>query len=580
MIQHEEYDQRLSDICDGPWANGARKAQEFLEPKTDLSTLASSDREINLSSLSLSLEETDLKRESELLRIFRPHWEEPIDSREEMDLRNSFDEALVLPQLLELGIETGYLSVEGVRQFARRYLLSMLWSQGARRFVEAYDYITVGYLGKRVGIDLLRIAGLPPEPKASQEVYFASFLSQHATWSDDSSIQHWLQLLDDYCHFDNESSVFFGYLQTERLPEQLPWPAHHIVEHFLDLVIGVQRFVDLLGTLFVGLEDREKLSYGLFYLYWLAKFFGCERVEDGFVEVGRKWGDALFGPIFIPADLSPEQQANCRDRLGKGINAMRAAWEQASSLIANSSGISKSRASDQINDPDSYLRVGLDRAQEERSTEDSSETIRPYEAGEKIRKGSLNSDNQGAIVGSRDFERESEFFEQVVHISRITKRSGKKRSLFSAVVVIGDGNGQVGWGVGKAEEVPSAIRKGIEDAKRNMINVSVLGATISHKVVGVFGNVKVVVRPAQSGAGVTASGPVRAVLEAAGIQDVLSKNVGSSNPLNIIRATFIALSALSELRNSQSKAKAEEYAAEQWPEEAAAGADAEEMQRA
>ncbi len=141
-----------------------------------------------------------------------------------------------------------------------------------------------------------------------------------------------------------------------------------------------------------------------------------------------------------------------------------------------------------------------------------------------------------------------EFIEKIIQISRVTKvTKGGKRLRFSALVIVGDGKGKVGYGLGKAPEVPDAIRKGIEKAKKNMITVPIVKGTIPHTIMSKFGATKVLLKPAKSGTGVIAGGTVRAIMDAAGITDIVTKCIGSSNPHNLVKATFKALSELQSI---------------------------------
>jgi hypothetical protein len=272
----EEVQERIDYLNAGPWIEEGQKAWERIgrPPKS------AKERAIGSSA------QKDLKK------LLRPHWNSEIYLSEGL-IRDSFDEALTVYQLYELAIENQYISISDIKDQVRRELTNLLWSQGARSYLQNYNYASVIYLAQRVGVDLgFKLVQLPQIRKGS-EGRFASFLSQHRLWYVDPLLDGWIGFLDDYQEYGDEEEadkeVFWQFLKTKQrkfADERMLWA----------FVAGAERFVTRLADLVRALSVEEEPSYGLFYAYWLAKFYGFDLTGRGYVpdSKGEDWAGALL----------------------------------------------------------------------------------------------------------------------------------------------------------------------------------------------------------------------------------------------------------------------------------------------
>lgn len=219
------------------------------------------------------------EKQRELRNLLRSHWDKEIRYDEGV-IRDSFDEALTVYQLYELAIETGYISLDDVREQVHRELGSLLWSDGARHYLLCYSYSVVAYLAQRVGLDL-GFKEVPQLPliREGADGRFASFLSQHALWYKDKVLDGWIGFLDDYQVLndadESDKEVFLSFLTTSQKKfdkEAQLWT----------LVSGADRLLMRLAGLAESLSDSEKPSYGMFYGYWMAKLYGYDLGKNGY----------------------------------------------------------------------------------------------------------------------------------------------------------------------------------------------------------------------------------------------------------------------------------------------------------
>jgi hypothetical protein len=279
-LPQEELEARLSAIQEGPWSKGVTKAIKRLSPFGRLTPGLKGTQLISLENLDLSA--ANKRKSRELERILRPHYlgDDVIDETE-IEIRDALDEALTIPQLYELAVQTGYLPEASVKPAARSIMTDLLWSPPARRFVEAYDYVAIPMLATRVGV-LGFGPSTPIEPNPGAAIRFAGFLAHLRAFYSDETIESWLAFLDDYLVEDGEQDSVWEFLRGELTAQ----PAR-----IQGLLAGCQRFVTSLASAFHFLPENELGQYGLMHAYWLQKFFGYERNAKGrFVKNVEQWG--------------------------------------------------------------------------------------------------------------------------------------------------------------------------------------------------------------------------------------------------------------------------------------------------
>jgi hypothetical protein len=246
--------------------------------------------------LHCALNKRDRRRARELTHRFAPHWPDEEFTEAEQTFRDSFDEALTVLQLLELAVETGYLTLEAIRPTARAEIVALLWASPARQFLDTYDYWTVRFIADRVGVDLGLPKLAPPQPDPTGEMHFGAFLALISEWTVDADLDAWLGLLDGYMLQDaddedySEADAFYEFLTTGELPDEANLGD---VLRYFSLARGAFKFLfQLCGTL-RPMQKRERFFFLSFFAYELSKFFGYELKERGYVATEEGGWDAI-----------------------------------------------------------------------------------------------------------------------------------------------------------------------------------------------------------------------------------------------------------------------------------------------
>lgn len=278
-IDSNEIEERIKAISNGPWEAGYLQSIDNIGPAEELKVNWKVDEELSLDEI--DLQQANKLKNERLKKMLRLHYDhdEGVTDENEIAQRNAFDQALIIPQLYELAIETGYLTTEQLLDRARALLVTFLWSSASRKYIQGYDFIAVQLLASRIGIAGITTA-LPPEPDSSSIMCFAGFLAHMRSFYADNDITTWTGFLDDFVEGWDEQEHFRAYLNGEgEAPKRAPM-----------LLLGCQKFVDSLASAFESVDEKDLGKFGLVHLYWLQKFFCYEKRRNGFVKNVELWG--------------------------------------------------------------------------------------------------------------------------------------------------------------------------------------------------------------------------------------------------------------------------------------------------
>jgi hypothetical protein len=333
-ISEDEARRRLSAIANGPWAEGARMARRKIAPPSRVHFAVAPDGYLILDTAKLS--PRNKLRSTELARTLRLHYKDNnhVTDPNDIKIRAAMDDALTLPQLYELAVQTGYLPVERIEGPARELLSDLLWSEPARNFVAGYGFLSVQMLAARVKVasdDLGKVR--PPEPIEKSAMLFAGFLAHLRAFYSDPDILIWTAFLDDFEEERDEHDRFWEYLRGKRPDAPSRTQA---------LIVGCQAFVTSLATVYHTFDEDELGRFALVHAYWLQKFFGYRIRKFGYERDADVWGTSdSWATTFeksrrwIDDDLSPKVRDVIHKEFVEDVATLRTAFTAVRSLIGS-----------------------------------------------------------------------------------------------------------------------------------------------------------------------------------------------------------------------------------------------------